>query len=242
LDNISVLLIFLSFWLSGLMVASMVKTSAKERKLFNFLVTFQLLILFCAFLARDMLIFYIFFESALIPIIILIFIWGNQPERSQAGLYMLFYTLLGSLPLLVVLSFSRRIVSLSWALFSVRYIPYSTGFQLFFLFAFLVKLPIYFFHLWLPKAHVEAPVAGSMLLAGVLLKLGSYGILRVLPLISLLFNQIIFLFIISVALIGSIYIRFSCLRQTDIKALIAYSSIRHIGILLGGLMVANEFA
>jgi len=94
-------------------MASIIKTSAKERKLFNFLVVFQLLILFCAFLARNLIIFYIFFESALIPIIIIIFIWGNQPERSQAGVYMLFYTLLGSLPLLAMLSFSRHTSFLS---------------------------------------------------------------------------------------------------------------------------------
>jgi len=104
------------------------------------------------------------------------------------------------------------------------------------LFAFLVKIPIYGVHLWLPKAHVEAPVAGSIILAGVLLKLGGYGIFRMGLIISsikiLKFESLI----ISISLVGAIYVGFICLRQVDVKSLIAYSSVCHMGLVIGGLM------
>lgn len=102
--------------------------------------------------------------------------------------------------------------------------------------AFLVKLPIYIFHLWLPKAHVEAPVAGSIILAGVLLKLGGYGLIRVLLIfqkISLNFSSLW----VRISLVGGVVVSLLCLRQVDIKSLIAYSSVVHMRIVLCGLMI-----
>jgi len=101
-------------------------------------------------------------------------------------------------------------------------------------FAFLVKIPIFLVHLWLPKAHVEAPVSGSIILAGILLKLGGYGLIRIFPFLIFLGIKINFIFF-SVRLVGAFIISFLCLRQIDIKSLIAYSSIAHIGIVLGGI-------
>lgn len=102
------------------------------------------------------------------------------------------------------------------------------------IFAFLVKLPAFYVHLWLPKAHVEAPVSGSMILAGVLLKLGCYGIIR----LMMFFEGIVIILrrmLLSLGLLGGLAVRAICLRQVDLKALIAYSSVSHMGLALGGL-------
>jgi NADH-ubiquinone oxidoreductase chain 4 len=108
------------------------------------------------------------------------------------------------------------------------------------IFAFLVKIPIFLVHLWLPKAHVEAPVSGSIILAGVLLKLGGYGILRVMPLIQRV-NNIFSWYWVRIRLVGGVLVRFICLRQTDLKSLIAYSSVAHMRIVLSGLLTITRW-
>lgn len=200
---------------------------------------FLLLFLVITFSACDYLLFYIRFERSLIPTLILILGWGYQPERLQAGVYMLFYTLFASLPLLVSL---LRLYRLSGSLtLGMIYSVDEGGFisHLWYLttvFAFIVKLPMFMVHLWLPKAHVEAPVAGSMVLAGVLLKLGGYGLIRVLPLFSETNKEMSWLWV-GISLVGGVIVSLICLRQVDIKALIAYSSVAHIGLVLCGLVV-----
>lgn len=232
-------MIFLTFWIVILMCLSShgYKIRGYFYQKFCFVLILILTLLFLTFRATDLLSFYIFFEGSLIPIYLLIVGWGYQPERLQAGIYLLLYTIFASLPLLISIFFVGKI--LGGYRFNLLYIsfeaPFWVRFWFFFsIFAFLVKLPAFYVHLWLPKAHVEAPVSGSMILAGVLLKLGCYGIIRF---IGFFEGKVSFArsLLVSLGLLGGLAVRFICLRQVDLKALIAYSSVRHIGLALGGL-------
>lgn len=149
---------------------------------------------------------------------------------------MLIYTLFGSLPLLVGLLLLSQGRYNTWIFFTYKLAHLRALSQIVLLVAFLVKIPIYLFHLWLPKAHVEAPVAGSIILAGVLLKLGGYGILRVASMFNVSGLVSYDFIIMGVALVGSFYVGLICLRQVDVKSLIAYSSVCHIGLIIGGLI------
>nr|QVL28864.1 NADH dehydrogenase subunit 4 [Pandalus prensor] len=242
-DSVSYILVLLSFWISSLVVgvSQKIYDSLNFTSLFLIMNLLLLVSLVLTFSCLDYLLFYICFEASLLPTLILILGWGYQPERLQAGTYMLFYTLFASLPLLVSLfcvykSSGTLVMGLSCigSFFGVSCVVWYISSIL----AFLVKLPMFMVHLWLPKAHVEAPVAGSMFLAGVLLKLGGYGLIRVLPLfvkVSCKFSWVW----VSIGVVGGLVVSLMCLRQTDIKALIAYSSVAHMGLVLCGLMVFN---
>nr|YP_214830.1 NADH dehydrogenase subunit 4 [Pseudocarcinus gigas]AAT52158.1 NADH dehydrogenase subunit 4 [Pseudocarcinus gigas] len=241
MDYMSYIMIYLSVWIMSLIVLS----SQKIKTLNNFYSSFimvnllLLLSLVITFSAMDYLLFYISFEMSLIPTLILILGWGYQPERIQAGVYMLFYTLAFSLPLLGSLliyyfSSGSLVMSLSQPIYYESYMEMVWYFST--VWAFLVKLPMYMFHLWLPKAHVEAPVAGSMILAGVLLKLGGYGLIRVLVMFQNISKEFSWLWV-SLGLVGGFFISLMCLRQVDMKSLIAYSSVAHMSLVLCGLMI-----
>nr|YP_009498557.1 NADH dehydrogenase subunit 4 [Parapenaeopsis hungerfordi]AWK60872.1 NADH dehydrogenase subunit 4 [Parapenaeopsis hungerfordi] len=241
IDSLGFILILLSFWITSLVVSSSQKilVSGNYSSVFLMVNISLLFFLVMTFSACDYLLFYISFESSLIPTLILILGWGYQPERLQAGVYMLFYTLFASLPLLVsLLSLYSSSGSLSLGMiYNIDEGSFMS--QLWYLvtvFAFIVKLPMFMVHLWLPKAHVEAPVAGSMVLAGVLLKLGGYGLIRVLPLFSETNKELSWLWV-GISLVGGVIVSLMCLRQVDIKALIAYSSVAHMGLVLCGLVV-----
>jgi NADH-ubiquinone oxidoreductase chain 4 len=244
-DSISSILISLTFWISFIIIIASqrgVIINKNNNLLFSFFLLLINLILIITFCISRILYFYFLFEASLIPILLIILGWGYQPERLQAGIYIIIYTVAASLPLLLVImwvgqkrtSFNIIIISI---LRTERISSFFWGYNLIIILiltAFLVKLPIFSVHLWLPKAHVEAPVAGSIILAAILLKLGGYGIFRMFQYFNFSTRNI-FIIIFSLAIWGGVLTRVICFRQIDFKSLIAYSSIGHISLILAGV-------
>nr|WAR69317.1 NADH dehydrogenase subunit 4 [Dodona eugenes] len=239
-DMISFGLILLSIWICSLMIMAS-ENLYKTNLYLNFFllnILLLLLMLFLTFSVMNLFMFYLFFEGSLIPTLMLIIGWGYQPERIQAGMYLLFYTLFMSLPLLLGIFY---IYTKSDCLMIYLLKFYNFNNMLLYIsmiMAFLVKMPMYFIHLWLPKAHVEAPISGSMILAGVMLKLGGYGLLRIMIFMQEVNLKLSYIWII-ISLVGGSFISLKCLAQIDIKSLIAYSSVAHMGMVIGGIFTMN---
>lgn len=240
LSRVSNLLIFLRCLLCFL---SLIATPEEKRSyLYILCLTFLCFVLVLAFSSSNLLIFYIFFEASLIPTLFLIIGWGYQPERLQAGTYIILYTVGASLPLLLLIlwhCFNLRRTR-TYILHLVRRSSLGGLVVLVVYGAFLAKLPIYGVHLWLPKAHVEAPLAGSIILAGILLKLGGFGIMQINFCFNIKIDIYSFLLVI-LRIWGGFLATIMCLRQVDVKSLVAYSSVGHISIVAAGIILDTRW-
>lgn len=225
-------LIGLTAYLNAICVLVSVNSIKTNMNLFLIFI-FSLHIILCGiFITNSILVFYILFEASLIPMFLLVIGWGSRLERSRAAYYLFFYTFISSiLMLLSVVKLYILTGTLNIEVISFTNIPifYQKWGMICMFIAFSVKIPMIPFHIWLPQAHVEAPLAGSILLAGIMLKLGAFGFIRLaLPIYphSFYYYSPIFLFL---SLLSILYGGLSTIRQSDMKRLIAYSSVAHMG-------------
>nr|YP_010582891.1 NADH dehydrogenase subunit 4 [Agnesiella rita]UGN61311.1 NADH dehydrogenase subunit 4 [Agnesiella rita] len=240
IDYYSYGLIILSLLIISLMIISSNLVNNTSLMYFFMFVNMVLcLSLILVFSSLNMLVMYLFFEFSLVPLLVLIYVWGYQPERLISGLYLFFYTLFASLPFLLLIIY--LLVNSMTLYFDMSYnIPYSFMIHMFMIFAFMVKLPMFMVHFWLPKAHVQAPVSGSMILAGLLLKIGGYGFIRFMTLYELPFTDYSYIWF-SFSIVGCILVSIICLTQGDVKCLIAYSSVAHMGMCLIGFISMTKW-
>jgi len=242
-DGISLFLVLLTSFLGPVVVLSTWKAIDKNVKSFMILILLLQCGMLGAFVSLDMLLFYIFWEVMLLPMYLLIGIWGHE-KRIYAAVKFILYTAVGSLLMLVGFIYLFWLGKESLGYFTTDLlelyqvaVPYHAQFWLFlsFALAFAIKVPIFPFHTWLPDAHVEAPTAGSVILAGILLKMGTYGFIRfampLFPAASNAFAPVV----MGLAVIGIIYGALVAMVQPDLKKLVAYSSVSHLGFVMLGL-------
>lgn len=242
IDGISLYFVLLTTFLIPLCILATWERIHKNLK--EYLIFFLLLesFLILVFSLLDILLFYFFFEAILIPIFLIVGIWGSRERKIRAGYMLFFYTLVGSLFMLVAILALYSLTGTTDYLYLINH-PVDESLQKFFWFAFFasfaVKVPMLPFHVWLPEAHVEAPTTGSVLLAGILLKLGSYGFIRfslpLFPAATVFFTP----FIYTLASISIVYSSLTAIRQTDMKRIIAYASVAHMNVIMIGIFSLN---
>lgn len=238
IDGISIFFLLLTTLLIPLCILTSWNSIGFNLK--EFLIAFLVLdfLLIGVFCILDLLFFYIFFESVLIPMFLIVGIWGSRERKILAAYYFFLYTFLGSVLMLIsILYIYWQVGTTDYELlltFSFSEVEQKLLWFAFFL-AFASKVPMIPVHLWLPEAHVEAPTAGSVILAGVLLKLGTYGFIRfslpLFPKASFFFAPLVY----TIAVTGIIYTSFTAIRQTDFKRIIAYTSIAHMNLVILGI-------
>src|SRR3954468_23193537 len=242
IDGMSLLLILLNSFTTVLVVIA--GWQVIQERVAQYMAAFLFMSGFMngVFSALDGLLFYVFFEATLIPMFVIIGIWGG-PNRVYAALKFFLYTLTGSLLALIALIYLYNVSGGSFSLLDWYQVPLPLHAQvlifLAFFAAFAVKVPMWPVHTWLPDAHVEAPTGGSVVLAAIMLKLGGYGFLRLSLPIAPDGSQYLAGFVIALSLIAVVYIGLVALVQSDMKKLIAYSSISHMGFVTLGIFIFN---
>ena len=239
-DGLSITMIFLTAFLTP--ICFVISYKAITNRVKEFVIAFLLIeaLVIGAFSSLDLLFFYIFFEATLIPMFLVIGIWGGE-NRIYASYKFFIYTLAGSvfflIGIILIFLFTKTtdVIVLTKSLKDYFPLPYQTLFFVLFFASFAIKVPMFPFHTWLPDAHVQAPTAGSVILAGILIKLGAFGFLRFslpfFPLASQYFADTIF----ALSVIAIIYGSFVALMQEDMKKMIAYSSVAHMGFVTMGI-------
>ena len=240
LDGISIFFFLLTTFLFFLCVLFLWNETFLKEYLICMLIIELLLLL--VFSVLDLLLFYVFFEAILIPMFLLIGIWGSRERKLRAAYLLFFYTLFGSVLMLLGILYIYHITgNLNLEYLLAQEFTFNEQYWLWlaFFLSFASKIPMFPFHIWLPEAHVEAPTVGSVLLAGILLKLGVFGFLRfslsLFPEASFYFSPLVYV----LSICGVIYASFSAIRQTDFKRIIAYSSVSHMNLVTMGIFSFN---